>query len=114
MKRILIAILALGCASVSMAEGTAYRSTWTATNETAILESTTTVIHTLSQIIVSSASPNGLLLIVNSSFTINASTIALINLAEVGTYDFKDLFVSKGLWYRTTGNSNGVTIIYKR
>lgn len=117
MKKLLIlTLLALSCASVVRADGTA-ESSFTATNDNralAMKASTSTIPHILTAIIVSSASAGGTLTIFNSSFTTSVmSTVAVIGLNSVGYYPFYDLRL-KGLVYNTAGNVFGVTIIYKQ
>lgn len=90
-------------------------SSYTATNDTQLLRSqtsTNTIVRTLVGVIVSSPSSVGLLKIYNSTYTTAGSTVATISLATVQNYDFHSV-VLRGIYYITTGNSNGVTILYR-
>lgn len=89
-------------------------SSFTATNDTALIRSVTstnTIPTTLSAVIVSSPTTGGLLKIYSSTFT-TANLVANISLTNIGYYDFRDVPM-RGIYYATTVNSNGVTIIYK-
>lgn len=109
-------ILTLGCSSYGFAEGSVVHSSFTITNESASVmkvdTATNTIAHVLSAVIVSSPSAGGTLKIFNSSFTVNAATVAIIGLGTVMTYPFNDLQL-KGIMYAITANSAGVVIQYK-
>ncbi len=112
MKKLITALLL--CASIGYAEDGIYRASTTFSNDLALIQpSTNTVPQVLEAVVVGSASLGGLLTIYNSTFgATTMSTITYINLTNTGFYDFKGIRV-KGIYYRTTGNSNGITIIYK-
>lgn len=111
MKKALLALLLLATGSAFAVDPlTIDRSSFTLSNESAYIASSTY----LTRIIVSSATANAVLKIFNSTFTtVSASTIAIVDMSRVGMYDFGNTQV-KGLFYVTTGNGNGVNIIYKK
>lgn len=115
MKRLLIGFTALFTACNAFAGGSVAYSSYTATNDTALLRSATstnTIAQTLSAVVVASTSPaGGVLKIYNSTWT-TTNQIANIGLISTGYYEFHDVVV-KGIYYTTVGNTNGVTIIYK-
>ena len=114
MKKYIIGLLALA-STAAFAGGPIAYSSYTATNDTAVLRSATstnTIVQTLSAVVVASTSPaGGFLKIYNSTWTTN-NQIANIGLSTNGYYEFHDT-VLKGIYYTTVGNTNGVTIIYK-
>lgn len=116
MKKILIGILAMACAGISFANDGIAHSSFTATNDTNLLmrsdTSTNTIVHTLTAVVVSSATAGGVLKIYNSTFSA-VNPITFVDLGTVGVRQFFDIQV-KGIFYTTTGNSNGVSIIYKQ
>lgn len=115
MKKILITLFALASSTLAFAGGPIAYSSFTATNDTNKLlrsvTSTNTIVQTLSAVVVSSASVGGQLLIYNSTWT-TTGQVANISLNNTGYYEFHDV-VLKGITYSTTGNTSGVTIIYK-
>ena len=66
----------------------------------------------LDSVVIGMATSGGVLEIYNSTFTTSV-LISSISLATVGDRQFNNLAV-KGLFYRVSTNTNGVTIIYKR
>lgn len=112
----MIAVLALGLSSIAYAGGPIAYSSFTATTDSTLLRSATstnTIVQTLTAVVVSSASAasGAVLKIYNSTWT-TSNQVAMISLTTVGYYPFNDT-VLKGIFYTTTGNSSGVTIIYK-
>jgi hypothetical protein len=115
MKKLITILSVLACSTLAYAGGPVAYSSYTATNDTALLRSVTstnTIVQTLSAVVVASTSPaGGVLKIYNSTWTTN-NQIANIGLTTNGYYEFHDV-VLKGIYYTTVGNTNGVTIIYK-
>jgi hypothetical protein len=116
MKKLLTILSVLACSTLAHAGGPVAYSSFTLTTDSALIRpatSTNTIAQTLVAVNVSSASAatGAVLKIFNSTFT-TANQVASIALTSVGTYEFHDV-VMKGIFYTTTGNSSGVTIIYK-
>lgn len=115
MKKLLVVLAVLALSKMAYAGGPIAYSSYTATNETALLRSATstnTIVQTLSAVIVSSASnAGGFLKIYNSTYTTSGQVI-FVNTNVTGYYDLHDV-VLKGIYYTTSGNNGGVTIIYK-
>jgi hypothetical protein len=57
------------------------------------------------------ASTNGVLEVYNSTFT-TTTLISSVSLATVGYRDFNNTKV-KGIFWKASNNTNGVTILYK-
>jgi hypothetical protein len=112
MKRLLAALLLLSTPALALEPNIVNRSSHTATNETAYIPAAY-----LDKVIVPIATASGVLEIYSSTYTTTISTnnvlVASITLATVGTYDFDDTQV-KGIYYKTSTATNGVTIIFKR
>ena len=106
MKRILLALVML--ASPVMAEpNIQQKSSFTRTADTVYIGSSTY----LDKVVIGIATSGGTLEIYNSTHT-TSLMISSISLATAGMYDFNNLKV-KGIYYRTTLATNGVTILYK-
>lgn len=114
MKRLLVFLAALGLSTVCFAANDTSLSSFTATNDSAVITvpGSGVVAHVLSRILVSSTSAIGTIKIFNSTFT-TTNPVATIHLGTVFMYDFDNLQL-KGIFYTTTSNTNGVTIIYKQ
>lgn len=113
MKKLILVLSVLACSKAFAGSPIAY-SSFTATNDSALLRSATstnTIVQTLSAVIVSSISTGGTLKIYNSTYT-TANQVAAVSLGTVGLYQFNDV-VMKGIFYTITNNAAGVTIIYK-
>lgn len=82
------------------------KSSFTQTNDTKYIAA-----NFLDKVVVGVATSGGTLEIYNSTWTTQV-LVSSITLGTVFTHDFDDTRL-RGLYYRTTGNSNGVTIIYK-
>lgn len=112
MKRLLAALLLLSTPALAVEPLTVNRSSRTATNETAYIEASY-----LDKVIVPIATASGVLEIYSSTYTTTVSTnnvlVASITLGTVGMYDFANTQV-KGIYYKTSTATNGVTIIYKK
>lgn len=67
----------------------------------------------LDVVMIGMATAGGVLELYNSTFTTSAPLISSVSLATVGYRDFKNTQV-KGLYWRTSSNTNGVTVIYKQ
>ncbi len=72
----------------------------------------------LDKVIVGVATSGGTLLIWSSTSTTSGSLtdsvlVASVSLATAQMYDFGDVLV-RGITYQTNGNTNGVTILYKK
>lgn len=68
----------------------------------------------LDKVIVGMPTASGVLEIFNSTFSTNANLIiSSISLASVRDVDFSNLQV-RGIMWRTTLNTNGLTILYKK
>lgn len=114
MKKVILMLLALAFPALAFAGGPIAYSSFTVTNDSALIRSATstnTVVNTLSAVIVSSPTAGGMLKIYNSTWT-TSNQVANISLATVQQYQFNDT-VLKGIFYVITSNANGVTIIYK-
>lgn len=66
----------------------------------------------LDVVMIGASTAGGVLEIYNSTFTTSV-LISSISLATVGYRDFKNTSV-KGIFWRTSTNTNGVTLLYKR
>lgn len=84
------------------------RSSFTQTNETSYIAAT----H-LDKVVVGVTSSNGVLVVYNSTHTTSSVVVSSISLGTVGTYDFNNTQVN-GIYYKTTSNANGVSILYKK
>ncbi len=108
MKRIMLSLmLMLGFAGAASAEKVV-RSSFTNTFDTGYIEAENIV-----GIVVGVATAGGHILIVNSTFTLNATVVSSISLATANYYDLSDVQV-KGIYYRTFTPTNGVTILYRK
>ncbi len=106
MKRFLLALVLMS--SPLMAEpNILQKSSFTQTNESVYIGSSTY----MDKVVIGVASAGGNLQIYSSTHTTSV-LVSSISLGTVGMYDFNNLKV-KGVFYRTTGNVNGVTILYK-
>ena len=85
-----------------------FKSSYTATADTAKYISNSKYID---GIIVSSASAGGWIKIYNSTFTAAGQLIPAIDLSTVGYWPLH--LVVSGLTYTTSGNTNGIAIIYR-
>ncbi len=115
MKKLMLIMLALSCASVNYASTVSYSSTTLTNDMQQTLRSTTstnTVVQQLTAIIITSPTIGGVCKIFNSSYAVAAATVAIIGMNTVGYYPFYDIPL-KGITYTTSGNTNGVIIIYK-
>lgn len=107
MKRLIALLLLL--------TGTVYaesysQSSFTLTNDSAAISSA----KILDKIIVPKATATGFLTIFNSTWSSQPSNcISSISLATVYEYDYTNMPV-RGVFYTTTNNTNGFTIIYKK
>ena len=111
MKKLLLAVISLFVMSPLMADGiNNNRSSFTATNDNLVYISSSGF---LENIVVGVASAGGVLTIYNSTWTATGSVVVTsVSLATVNTYNYGNTQV-KGLFYRTVGNTGGVTIIYR-
>lgn len=90
-----------------------YRASYTATNETAAeIQQGNQSVDFLHAVIISSATTGGVLKLYDSQGSAS-SLFALIDLSAKNDFAF-DVWLSSGLTYTTSGNSNGVTIIYRK
>lgn len=107
MKKILLAAL-LFCAGNAMAvvPQTVNQSSFTQTNDSGYIPA-----MFLDKVIVGVATAGGTLVIYNSTYTTSVA-ISSVSLATVNTYNFDNLAV-RGIYYKSTTATNGVTIIYK-
>jgi hypothetical protein len=65
----------------------------------------------LDKVVIGMATSGGVLELYSSTWTASV-LISSVSLTAVGTFDFDDTQV-KGLYCKTSSNTNGVTIIYK-
>lgn len=106
MKKLLIALLLLGSTAHAELTDIHKSSNIAAANSTGYLAA-----GYLDKIIVSMATSGGVLELYNSTFTTSV-LIASCSLAAVTNHNFSNSEV-KGLFWRTSSNTNGVQIIYK-
>lgn len=117
MKKLIFALL-IGCTGFAQAYqgGTVNIGSFTKTNDTTACIISSGPLndwpHFLNKVIVAGASATGAIVIYSSTWT-NTPIISSITLSTQGTYNFDDMKVN-GICYTTTGNTNGVSIIYKR
>jgi hypothetical protein len=110
MKKTLIALLVLLCAGPSFADQVS-KASHTMTSESGYIAA-----RNLSRVMVGTTSSGGVCKIYNSTSAAGATVSTLISsfTMTVGNpLDFDNLNV-KGIFYITTSNSNGITIIYKQ
>jgi len=111
MKTILAALMFASSLSYALEPNTVNRSSFTQVNQTAVIAASY-----IDKVIVGVATAGGVLTIFNSTTTTASFLTVLvssISLATVGTYDFDNTQV-KGIAYRSSTATNGVTIIYKQ
>jgi hypothetical protein len=102
----LIAVAVLLLAGPAMADQVTKSST-TLTNESGYIAA-----RQLVRVLVGATSANGVLKIYNSTYT-TSGLISSATLVTGNALDFENLNV-KGIYYVTTGNTNGLTIIYRQ
>lgn len=110
MKRLLISLLCLtSLASVSQALDVQLvnRSSFTLTNDSGYIAA-----EYLDKVIVGGASANGTIKLYNSTWTTSVQISSLTLVTAGITYHFNDLKV-RGIFYTTTSNVGGVTVIYR-
>lgn len=112
MKKIFMLLMFVVCPAFAITSGTVNKSSFTLTNDS----SKCIAARELDKVIVGSASGVGAIILVNSTFTVTGSSLSVqvssISLNTPMSYDFNDLLV-RGICYSTTGNTAGVTILYK-
>lgn len=112
MKKLLLLtiLVSLGLTSAALAyEQRTMYSSFTTTNDT--LQRIPNA-RTIERVVASSVTTGGLLKIYDSSATAT-NQIAAVTLNSANFYPF-EVQLSSGLTYSTTGNANGVTIIYTK
>jgi hypothetical protein len=107
MKRLVAALLLLASPSFAMDTNRVQKSSYVAVNQTAYLAASF-----LDKVIVGATSAGGVLEIYNSTFTTTGTLVASITLGTINYIDFQDLQV-KGVYYKTSTATNGVTILFK-
>lgn len=107
MKKVLLALL-VGLLSGPVLADNLWRSSFTATNDTA---QKITGAVSLNGVVVSSASVAGATLLIYDSLSSANNLIARVSLTSLGDYTF-NVKLSSGLVYTTSNNNMGVTIIY--
>jgi len=89
-----------------------YKTSSTFTNETKQIVGDTNTLY-FKSVVVSSATSAASLTIYDSLGSTITATKIVVDLSTVNVYPF-DLYLSSGLTYTTVGNSNGVSIIYRK
>lgn len=114
----IIFLLSMSCEALQPVYETIYVSSFTKSNETLkeIQLSTVTyggnkTVMGLNSIIISSATSGGSITIYDSKGSAT-NAIGICDLTTVNVYPF-NVAISSGLTYTTTGNTNGVTIIFR-
>ena len=118
MKKILFSILvvivlvsAIYSAGVPTYSNTAiFQSSFTKTNETGKAISGARWVHS---IIVSSTTTGGVIYLYDSIGSTTTGNFGVVDLGSLNAYPY-DLWLSSGFTYTTSGNANGVTIMYKK
>lgn len=106
MKKALFLLLGLGLLTSPAMADQVNKASFTLTNETAYIAA-----RNLNRIVVGVTSTAGFITVFNSTFT-TALPISSMSLTAGNILDFDNLQV-KGIYYRTAGNTGGVTIIYR-
>jgi len=117
MKRLVcsfLLIMVLNCVSFAGAgrefnNPCIYKTSFTTTNDSYKGISNATYLYS---VLIGSASPGGLLWLYDCYGTTMTAHFTVIDLNSQGQYTY-NLYLSSGLTYRTSGNSNGLNIIYR-
>lgn len=108
MKKLLIALMLLSGVSYADSTDVHGSSAIVLANGTGYLPASS-----IDKVVIGMATSGGVLEIYNSTFTTSGILISSVSLATVGQREFGNTLV-KGIFWRTSSNTNGVTIIYKR
>lgn len=114
MKKALLAVAVLFCASVSQAYmgDSVSQSSFTVTNDSAKQLTGTTKWSVLDRVVVSSTSTGGAIALYDNTAGNTSSKIGVVDLGTIQSPTF-NVRVSSGITYTTTGNTNGVTILWR-
>jgi hypothetical protein len=102
-------LLAASARAVPQSNQCVYQSSFTKTNDTAkyITDS-----RYLKAIVVSSATAGAFCTVYNSTWTAANQVLPAVDLGTLGVYEV-DLYMDQGITYTTTGNANGVALIWR-
>jgi hypothetical protein len=103
------ALMAASARNVPAVNQCVYKSSFTKTNDTTkyITDS-----RYLKAIVVSSATAGAFCTVYNSTWTAANQVLPAVDLGTLGVYEV-NLYMDQGITYTTTGNANGVSLIWR-